>query len=430
MTCRPARSRRSTLRRTLIASVGSGLLFASASTASASGTGREGAGVSDATVPAVTVRDLDAVVKLRPTVRLAPGETLVRLRDVAWLEPEALAVLGHLTVGDLAVDGRTSRRGNDPRRTLRISPEDVRAVIADAGGHPARILVRGTVVTVNPGTERATAGRPVAMTAIRIDESGVATTGPGRRRALDDGTMDDGEASGFRYVAASLAMPGDDVLAAAAHRLLTRLAVRPDDLRIGFTEADRAWLARPMNTMQLRLLDPPDGTEVRLEMRPRPVPGSRQATEGGRIAVLRPQLRVQRMRLSEGVARGDRFEPAFIAAEFDWASPRAASLVLSRDEIVGLEAERRLEPGHLIGPSDIRRPNVIRRGESMIVRAGSRGFPMEITVIARENGRVGDRIIVRRPGDETEFPVLILAPGLGEPASPEPVRTSSRVGRR
>lgn len=342
---------------------------------------------------------LQTVVRLRPAVRLAPGETTVRLRDVAWLEPAAAVLLGDLMLGDLLADGLD--RG--------LAPSVVRDAIADAGGHPARILVEGGTVRIRSSIEEAAAGAPMAMTAVRI-------AGDGRTR-----TTASGEApTDLLEIDAIRALPGEDVMAAATHRLLARLDVPADRLRIAVSEADVDWLSRPMRSVRLQVLDPAESPTVRLEIIPRDGIGGR-AAEGGRIVVLRPRVRVERVRATAPISRGRRFDAGSLGTEVVWISPRAAAASLSLDDVVGLEADRRIAAETVIGPADVRHPIVVRRGDGLIVRAGNARLPVEMSVIAREDGRVGERITVQRPGDAMEFPVVITAPGLARPASPDPL---------
>ena len=350
-----------------------------------------------------SIAGLQTVVRLRPSARLAPGETTVRLRDVAWLEPSAAVLLGDLALGDLSADGL--HRG--------LSPAAVREALAAAGGHPARILVEGGTVRISSSFEEAAAGAPMAMTAVRIAGDGRTSTAATRE-----------ESAAALEVEAVRSLPGEDVMAAATHRLLTRLGVPADRLRIAVAEADLDWLSRPMRTVRMQLLDPAESPAVRLELIPRPEAGSR-AAEGGRIVVLRPLVRVERVRTTAAISRGHRFDAAALGTEVAWISPRAAAATLPLDAVVGLEADRRIAADTVIGLADVRQPVVVRRGDGLIVRAGNARLPVEMSVIAREDGRVGERIIVQRPGDAMEFPVVITAPGLARPAAPDPLQTDS-----
>ncbi len=363
---------------------------------------------------------LAGTVRLRHAVRLAPGAQLVRLRDVARLDA-SLVPLADVPVASLA----------DAAGPVTVTTGAVREALAAAGGHPARLLVHGTDVRVHPGIEDAAADRPVAMSAIRIERggdviTGPAAVGPGERAA---------DRAARRTVPAAVALPGQDVLAAATHRLLTALDVSPERLRIAVREEDVDWLRRPMTAVHLRLLDEADDARVRLEIRPRPTTSAVRPVEGGRVVVLEPQLRVERARTTEAIDRGRTIEPAMIETEAEWASPRVAALAMSRDAVIGLEADRRLPAGRVLGPGDVQRPVVVRRGDELVVRSGADGFQLRMAVIARDDGRLGDRIRVRHPGHDGELTVVVVAPGLVEPAAPEPlgpvhaVRTD-RVARR
>jgi flagella basal body P-ring formation protein FlgA len=350
-----------------------------------------------------SIAALRTVVRLRPAVRLAPGETTVRLRDVAWLEPSAARLLGDLSLGDLAADGLD--RG--------LSPAKVREALAAAGAHPARILVEGGTVRIGSSLEEATAGAPLAMTAVRLAGDGRATT-----------TATTADATELLEVEAVRSLPGEDVMAAATHRLITRLGVPADRLRIAVAEADLDWLSRPMRSVRMQLLDPAESSSVRLELIPRPeIDGS--AVGGGRIVVLQPRVRVERVRTTAAIARGHRLDAGSLATEVVWVSPRAAAASASLDAVEGLEADRRIPADTVIGLADIRQPVVVRRGDGLIVRAGTTRMPVEMSVIARQDGRVGERIMVQRPGDAMEFAVLITAPGLARPAAPDPLRADS-----
>lgn len=121
----------------------------------------------------------------------------------------------------------------------------------------------------------------------------------------------------------------------------------------------------------------------------------------------RPQIEVPV--LVQPVRDGQTIEPALLGAV--WIPERSLrpDVLLTTEEIIGREAERRLPPGRPLRQTDLRSPRLVRKGEvvTLLFRRG----PIEISAQGRalEDGSEGAR--VRATNLDSERPVAGLVIG-------------------
>lgn len=348
---------------------------------------------------AIPLERLEARIRLRGIARIAPGVTDVRLRDVARISGDATDRIADLVVTTL-VDDATGAR---------VTPSEIRDVLAEAGAHPGLVLVTGPPVDVRPGGVRPSVRPPAAMTTMRIG-NGRATVGS----AAGDVSVE------LVPIPAVDAITGRDVMSVVTHRFLTGLKVAPERLRLRINPRDVATLARADRTSDVTFIDTPADSAVRIRIaeRRRTRSGAGGLAEPDRIVVIRPELHVESATLRQGVLRNTKLTASILEAKHDWMAPADAALAVDVATAVGQSASRQLTEGRVLLPEDMRLPWVVNRGDTLVVRDTLNGYQLQIQVEARDRGRVGDRIRVARDSDGLAFEAIVIGEGVVRPLVP------------
>jgi len=109
------------------------------------------------------------------------------------------------------------------------------------------------------------------------------------------------------------------------------------------------------------------------------------------------------------------------------ANVAADQLIYSLNEVLGMETSRSIPLGKVVERRALRRPVLIRRGDPVDVYARSAGIVVKTTARARDNGSLGDAVLMEGPNKSTylarvigvrEAEVYARAPQVTPPARP------------
>ena len=125
--------------------------------------------------------------------------------------------------------------------------------------------------------------------------------------------------------------------------------------------------------------------------------------------------RIERMAqvpvLSNRVARGEVIDEANVVwqAVPEARLPRAA--IIEADQIVGMAAKRTLGPGAPIASTDVRRPLMVNRGETVTMTLTTPYMQLSTKGRALQNGSEGDTIRISNLQTSTVIDAVITGPG-------------------
>lgn len=254
-------------------------------------------------------------IELRPVARVEAGHAIT-LADVA-----GLSGTGAESVADLVLVA-SGERSHGP---VTVDIAQVRRALLASGRtlNWGLLTLSGSSCTVLPGA-------PEPAPAPPAEASPAASRGPTVRTIVID-------------------------------RLAQILGAEPQDLRVGFDDADREVLdmAAPGRTVDVRAV----GSSSRL-------PLAVTVYQDGRIIgarTVRAEVLVRRAAVLAVTPRrrGELIGPDDVRVETQWLAPdvRAASL----EQVVGAAVRSRLTPGQIVTPQDVEAPLVVGKGELVAV---------------------------------------------------------------
>ena len=93
-------------------------------------------------------------------------------------------------------------------------------------------------------------------------------------------------------------------------------------------------------------------------------------------------------------------------------APRFGSALTDRARIVGFETTRSLNVGQPILAEHIRKPNIVKRGQQVLLSGGISGISVRVQGEAMMDGAVGDRIKVRNQSSQRVVEGVIDSDGV------------------
>lgn len=118
--------------------------------------------------------------------------------------------------------------------------------------------------------------------------------------------------------------------------------------------------------------------------------------------------------LRRDVRAGERLGPdLFERRRVEVARPGAAN-PLGRQMVLGAVAARDLRADQMVTQLDVNRPVAIRRGDTLYLQARKGAVVARVPAVARENGAIGDRILVETLANGRQMSGLVLSQDLVE----------------
>ena len=109
------------------------------------------------------------------------------------------------------------------------------------------------------------------------------------------------------------------------------------------------------------------------------------------------------------IARGEVLEASDLA--FGSGSVLMNGTVTSMDAAVGLEARRVLRAGETLSASDLRRPVVVTKGETVTMTFAAPGVELTAMGRALAEGGIGDTVTVQNPASYRMVSAVVTGPG-------------------
>lgn len=185
------------------------------------------------------------------------------------------------------------------------------------------------------------------------------------------------------------------------------MGVAPDDMEVAVSNLDaRLRLPKCASPLRHEITSPrPYGSNVSVKVNcdsPRPwtiyVPA--RVDTFAEVAVV-----------ARSLARGAVLTPQDVTLRRMSTSQGGFGLVLDIQQVVGKELKRRLEAGEPVRLSHIKAPQVIRKGDRVVLEASASGVSVVTTGTALANGEVGEQIQVRNEKSERVVDAEVVAPG-------------------
>jgi flagella basal body P-ring formation protein FlgA len=185
------------------------------------------------------------------------------------------------------------------------------------------------------------------------------------------------------------------------------MGVAPDDIEVSVANLDtRLRLAKCASAPHQEITSPrPYGSNVSVKVScdsPRPwtiyVPARIETF--AEVAVV-----------ARSLARGAVLTPEDVVLRRMSTSQGGFGLVFDSQQVIGNELRRRLDAGEPVRSSHIKAPQVVRRGDRVILEASTAGISVVTTGTALANGKVGEQIQVRNEKSARVVDAEIIGPG-------------------
>ena len=185
------------------------------------------------------------------------------------------------------------------------------------------------------------------------------------------------------------------------------IGVTPDDMEVAVSNLDaRLRLPKCATPLRQEITSPrPYGSNVSVKVNcdsPRPwtiyVPA--RVDTFAEVAVV-----------ARSVARGEILTLEDVTLRRMSTSQGGFGLVLDVQQVIGKELKRRLEAGEPVRLSHIKAPQVIRKGDRVVLEASASGVSVVTTGTALANGEVGEQIQIRNEKSERVVDAEVVAPG-------------------
>ena len=375
-------------------------LSAAAMALAVAGSATQSASAVVATTAAATAATTAAgIVRLLPSVRIAPGcaFTLADIADLDGPEAESLAdiVLGRGETG-----------------AFELSAERIRQQLVVAGGNPAKIEFIGTRTVVRP--LRAAGEVPAAAAGANTTPANTTPANTGAAAGDIPATPVAQQADGMRVIDPAGHAGTSTPLAIICEIVRNAYGEDACDLRLHIAEATLAQIA-PVPGVRYEVAKKSSLRGPRLELE---VVARAAGREPQRTRV-RIDVRFEReVLVSRGEARrGGRADGDAATVERRMLTPDEARTAADPHAVAADATFARAVPrGGVVERDDLTRPEQVKRRDIVKVRREVGVIAIEIEAIALEDGAVGDVIAFehhgrRRARDAKAFTAEITGPG-------------------
>ncbi len=321
-------------------------------------------------------------IVLKGSVRMGADAAVVRMGDVARIEGEYANQFAAMVLADA------------PRQseTIELSVQDVRSALDEAGVHWGKVQLAGRAVIVR-GAGSDSSGPLLAMSAASVSTSARAA------KAIETDAFEPAESLVERK----------DLRGAIARAIVQGLLESPQDVRLAFDGGNDALLASEPGAVRYEIEPLSSFASDRIEL------GVREWADGrvqDRHAVtVRPLVRLDVVLLKRDVNRGDQIRQEDCSVERQWLPPSQAGIASNLVDAVGRVAETKLQAGDVLRKKHVKREDVIRRGDRVVVRCLVGGVVISLEAEARSDGPDGDQIELRKLGEKETFFATATGPG-------------------
>lgn len=115
--------------------------------------------------------------------------------------------------------------------------------------------------------------------------------------------------------------------------------------------------------------------------------------------------------LNRAVKFGQAINPEMISMETRQIINPAETIVSPRS-LVGVQAARYLNPGQVLSFADLKREQILKKGQFVKAVVGSSTFEVSLSAIAEENGALGDVVKIKNMDSQKVFAGKIVEPGV------------------
>ncbi len=115
--------------------------------------------------------------------------------------------------------------------------------------------------------------------------------------------------------------------------------------------------------------------------------------------------------VARSLARGTVLMPGDVVQRRMSTNHGGFGLIFEPQEVIGKELKRRLDAGEPVRVSHLKAPQVVRKGDRVILEAGTGGILVVTTGTALASGEVGEQIRVRNEKSSRIVDAEIIAPG-------------------
>ncbi len=332
-----------------------------------------------------------ATITLRERAVMEPGP--VRLVDVAELTGDAATDLAETPIGTL------SARGN-----LTVDRSTLRTTLDKFGAHWGRLTLRGAgSVSVTAKPDQVPADLQPAV----VEANPVEVLIVGGDQGAGDEPLD-AQSSVLRHL---------------MRWMMGRLGGDPGDVRVVFSDADRAVIEEPMGADRFEFMPLTRDTLGRV-----PIAVLRHRARGVDRVIVRPtvQRRSAVVITLRPIGRGQRIADEDLRTEVIWLENDAPSLLNDAGQAVGQMARGSLITGQRLDVNDLKQDELVRRGQRVQVVMTRDAVTLRLDGRAMESGEQGAWITVRNDSTRETFHARVIGPGRVEAGVVPVVQEGSR----
>lgn len=304
-------------------------------------------------------------ITLRPGAAV-PADRPVTLGDVAMLVGDHAQSHAEMIVVPNAIDTANGQVW------IEITLQDLRKAMKDAGVNPGPIAMSGSRCVVR----LLGAAEPIVAAATAVEEE------PHTSLVV----LDEGPATVRLRVAQALA------------RLYS---VQLDDLRLLFDERDNEFLNQPVLGRRVVVVTGTSANSSRQAINVRIYTG--ESIDQARAFGVSIEIRCDTVVVTRDVARKDPVPADAVSLQRRWVEGGGAALVPDITDAIGHVARTDLKAGTVLRSNQLESPILVQRGTLVRVQCLSGGIAMQMQARARESGKKGEIIEVRRDGSVRSF---------------------------
>ena len=321
-------------------------------------------------------------IALKSSVRLNSGASVVKLSDLADLNGAEALALAELPIAMV----------KDASTLMEIPLRDVRAKLEEAHINWGHINLSGRAVTVRPG-RAGDAAPPLAMMPASV--------------GMSDNQRDEPRSRTQQRAADVLDSP--TLRGTITNLIVSNLHVDAADLRLGFDHADDAFLDTSTQTTRFEVQPLGSFASDRIDLTVRTWMDSK--VQQSRTISIQPLIRIEAVVLRRDVQKDQTIAEADLQPSEQWLPPSQAGQTSTLVNAVGRVALKNMKTGEIVRLKNVRRDNLIKRGDLVIIRCLVGGVVISLQAEARDDGGEGDNIEFRKKGEKENFLATISSRG-------------------